>query len=284
MSNVPVVWVFVGAALLLAVGIAIGVATQRRKQLEAKKYAARLVELDALRDRYVAITSHEIRGPLTAIIAGIDAIRRSPNQLEEPQRVRLLDMIAEQGRQLSRLVDDLMISSELEANELAIQPEPTDLEQAVDRALEAAATRRRAHQLEVFIEPLRCDIDGFRVSQMMRNLIENAYKYTPDKTTIRVSGRSVEGGIELEVADQGPGIPVEQRDKLFEAFSRMRETAAGKQGVGLGLYVVSQLSAAMDAQLDLTSSTRGTTFTIRIPCRYEQIPHRRMGIISQEEA
>lgn len=276
-------WAIIAAVSLLAVGGAIGVVSQRRQRLAAKRQTARLVELDRLRDRYVAITSHEIRGPLTAMIAAVETIKRNPAKLDDQTRNRLLEMISEQGRQLGRLVDDLMISSELEAGELAIEPEWCELEPAVTRALEAAGTRRRAHQLEVFVEPLRAEIDGFRVSQIIRNLVENAYKYTPDKSTVRVSGRTYPGGVELEVADTGPGIPVEHRDQVFEAFSRMEETRAGKQGVGLGLYVVSQLAAAMDAQLDLTSSTRGTTFTIRVPCRTEPIEHRRMGLITNEE-
>lgn len=269
--------------LLATLGYVVGRASRKRQRLAAEATAARLIELDHLRDRYVAITSHEIRGPLTTIIAGIDTLRRHPEKLNDESRDRLLNMVAQQGRQLSRLVDDLMISSEVEAGQLVVEPEMTDLDEAVQRALEAAGTRRRSHQLEVFVEPLRCEIDGFRVSQMLRNLIENAYKYTPDRTNVKVSGRATEDGIELEVVDDGPGIPEEKRGILFEAFSRLRETAAGTEGVGLGLYVVSQLTAAMDARLDVASSSRGTTFTIRIPCRVEPIAQLRMGIISSEE-
>lgn len=242
-----------------------------------------MVELDVLRDNLIAITSHEIRGPLTAMITGAETIRKRGDKLSEAEHDRLIHMITQQGSQLARLVDDLMLSSELEAGGLAIKPELCPLESSVQRALEGASTKRRAHQLEVFVEPLLCEVDAYRISQMLRNLIENAFKYTPDRTRVSVAARRVDGGVELEVTDDGPGIPAEKRDQLFEAFSRMEETAAGKEGVGLGLYVVSQLATAMDARIDLSSSSRGTTFTIRIPCRTEPIEHRRMGIISSQE-
>ncbi|HWL65632.1 MAG TPA: ATP-binding protein [Actinomycetota bacterium] len=264
------------------VGSAVQIWVEKQRFLE--RQTAQLIEHDRLRDRNVAITSHEIRSPLTAVIAATDVLKRKGDEIEPAKRDRLLEIMSQQGRQLARLVDDLMISSELQAGELLITIEMSDLESAVQRGLEGAAPKRRAHQLEVFVDPIRCEIDEYRVAQILRNLIENAYKYTPDRSRVTVSGHATDEGIELEVADDGPGIPLEKRDLLFEAFRRMEETSAGKEGVGLGLFVVSQLAAAMDALIDLASSTRGTTFTIRIPCRVETIEHRRMGVISGENA
>jgi K+-sensing histidine kinase KdpD len=77
----------------------------------------------------------------------------------------------------------------------------------------------------------------------------------------------MQGGIGLLIADDGPGIPAERRDQLFEAFSRIEETASGQDGVGLGLFVVSHLVSAMDGRIDLTASSKGTGFNIYIPCK-----------------
>ena len=280
-------WVsfFIGLSISVVLGLVVWwtvARSARRDRLTWERRAQRFVELDGLRERLIAITSHEIRGPLTAMIAAAEAMRRRGEHLSVDERSRLLELISQQGNQLARLAEDLMLSSEVEVG-LTIHPEMVELEQAVQRALEAAATKRRDHQLEVFVEPLRCEIDGYRVSQMLRNLVENAFKYTPDRTRVAVAGRAVDGGLELEVANEGPGIAQDHREQLFEAFSRMEETSAGKEGVGLGLYVVSQLAAAMNGRLDLSSSSRGTTFTIRIPCRTEPIEHRRMGLITNEE-
>jgi two-component system sensor histidine kinase KdpD len=118
---------------------------------------------------------------------------------------------------------------------------------------------------------------------VIRNLVENAYKYTPDRTRVAVTAKAVDGGLLLEVADDGEGIPPGKRDELFEAFSRIEETAAGQEGVGLGLYVVSQLVAAMDGRIDLASSSRGTSFSISIPCKHMGLEQQHIGLVKDED-
>lgn len=245
--------------------------------------STQLTELDRLKDRYLAVTTHEIRGPLTAIMTGIDTIRTRRARLSEERQDEMLNMVSQQSRQLARLVDDLMLSSELQGRSLALQLEWLELEAVIDQALEAADAKRRAHLLEVFVEPVRCEIDGHRVVQITRNLVENAYKYTPDRTRVAVTARATADGILVEVMDDGPGIPTEKRDQLFEAFSRIHETAAGREGVGLGLYVVSQLVAVMDGRLDLASSSKGTTFSIYIPCNRQPSGKPQMGLVTVED-
>ena len=258
-------------------------ANQWRTQTEAFEHQSlKLAEVDRLKDRFLAITSHEIRGPLTAIIAGVDTLRKRAERLTPEQHDRLLEMIALQSNQLARLVDDLSITSQIQSGQLALQTEPADLEQTITGALQAAASKRRHHQLEVFIEPVRAEMDASRVGQIVRNLVENAYKYTPDRTRVSVSAKAIGRGIEIKIVDDGPGIPAGKRDMLFEAFSRIEETAAGQEGVGLGLYVVSQLVAAMDGRIDLQSSTRGTTFTITIPCDAGPAGEARLGLVASD--
>lgn len=254
------------------------------RRLEYERQATRLVELDRLKDRYIAVTSHEIRGPLSAMIAAIDTVRSRWEQLDPERREHLLEMVQLQGRELDRLVQDLFISAEVQAGGLQLQPEWVELESTIKRATEAAAGKRRAHLLEMFVDPLRAEIDPYRVTQIVRNLVENAYKYTYDRTKVVVSARGVDDGLQLEVSDNGDGIPSEKRDQLFEAFSRIEETAAGQEGVGLGLYVVSQLVAAMNGRIDLESSSRGTTFTIYLPCNTIPLDRPQIGLVSGDEA
>ena len=275
----------VGMSVLIA-GIAGSMANQWRAQSVAlERQSIKLAEVDQLKDRFLAITSHEIRGPLTAIIAGVDTVRKRYQSLTPEQHDRLLEMVASQGHQLARLVDDLQITSQIQSNQLALHPHWTDLERTIDQALEAAASKRRHHQLEVFVEPMECQVDASRIGQIVRNLVENAYKYTPDRTRVSVTAKRISGGIEIEVTDHGTGIPAEKRDKLFEAFTRIEETTAGQEGVGLGLYVVSQLVAAMKGRIDIASSARGTSFTIAIPCetRVMHVEGHRLGLVRDEE-
>ena len=246
-----------------------------------KAQSHKLAEVDRLKDRFLAITSHEIRGPLTAIITGVDTVWRRANRLNDDQRKRLLEMVSGQAHHLARLVEDLMVTSHMQAGKLSLQADWTELEGAVRKALESAASKRRAHRLEVFIEPLRVCVDASRIDQVIRNLVENAYKYTPDKTRVAVTAKRTGDGISIEIADNGQGIPSRQRSALFEAFSRIEETSTGQEGVGLGLFVVSQIVAAMDGHIDLVSSSRGTTFTISIPCETQPLAERHLGLVGE---
>jgi signal transduction histidine kinase len=280
--DVPTYVFVVGLSTLLA-GVAGSMAENWHQQAVAfERQSLRLAEVDRLKDRFLAVTSHEIRGPLTAIITGVETVRRRGDRLTAEQNERLLEMVSQQGHQLARLVDDLLITSQLQTGQLELHRGWAELEATIDQALEAAASKRRAHQLEVFIEPLRCEIDASRIGQIVRNLVENAYKYTPDRTRVAVTARAVDQGIVIEVADDGQGIPPEMRDQLFEAFSRIEETAAGQEGVGLGLYVVSQVVAAMEGRIDLASSSRGTTFTIYVPCHHSPAEPPQLGLIRGE--
>lgn len=253
-----------------------------RKNDQFLQQTLKLAEVDQLKDRFLAITSHEIRGPLTAIIAGLETIRKRGERLSPEQREQLFGMMAGQGDQLTRLVDDLLSTSQLQSDTLRLENDWVSIDTVIEQALQGAATKRRSHVLEVFAEPYECRVDASRIAQIVRNLVENAYKYTPEKTRVKVTAKAASGELRLDVSDEGPGIPTEKRDILFDAFSRIEETAAGREGVGLGLYLVSQLVAAMDGEIDLSSSSKGTTFTIRIPCQTRPLKAK-LGLVRDPE-
>jgi signal transduction histidine kinase len=278
-------YVFVVSLSAIIAGVTGSMANQWRAQSRAfEEQSLRLAEVDELKDRFLAITSHEIRGPLTAIIAGVDTVRKRADRMTPEQSDRLLEMVSLQGMQLARLVDDLQITSQVQAGQLALLTQWSEIEPPIRQALEAAASRRRHHQLELFLEPMEAEIDASRVGQIVRNLVENAYKYTHERTRVSVTAKVVDGGLRIEVADEGKGIPADRRSQLFDAFSRIEETAAGQEGVGLGLYVVSQLVTAMKGDIDLASSERGTTFGIYIPCATKRIhTQSHLGLVTQDD-
>jgi signal transduction histidine kinase len=276
-------YIFIAGLAGLFGGIAGSMAESWHTQREAfLQQSLQLAEIDRLKDRFLAVTSHEIRGPLTAVITGVTTVQRRMDRLSVEQRDRLLDMVNTQAHTLARLVDDLTLTSQLQSGQLHLAPEWTDLEPCVHQALEAAASKRQEHQLHVFVEPLTAEVDASRIGQIVRNLVENAYKYTPSRTKVALTARALDNGVVIKVEDNGPGIPAEKRDQLFEAFSRIEETAAGQEGVGLGLYVVSQLVSAMGGRIDLASSSRGTTFSISIPCPTKSAGERHLGLVKSE--
>jgi signal transduction histidine kinase len=275
-------YVFVMCLSFLIAGITGSMAENWHAQREALTVqGVRLAELDRLKDRFLAVTSHEIRGPLTAIIGSLDTVRKRGPRLTPDQREGLLDIAEQQGKHLARLVDDLLITSQLQGGRLALHPHPCDLQETIKGAIDAAAVRRRDHTLEVFVEPVTCVVDAARVSQIVRNLVENAYKYTPKRSRVVVTAGPGRGGLSLKVEDDGPGIPSDKRDELFEAFSRIEETSAGRDGVGLGLFVVGQLVEAMRGHIDVTSSSDGTCFAIHIPCECSEAGAPRLSVVER---
>ncbi|CAN5713650.1 hypothetical protein BH20ACT23_BH20ACT23_23160 [soil metagenome] len=278
-------YVFAVGLMGLMAGTTSVMAENWRVQKDAfEGQALQLAEADRIKDRFLAITSHEFRGPLTAIIMGVDTVSKRRDRLTPEQLDKLLEMVSGQGNQLARLVDDLLITSQLQNHQVNLQPAWCDLQVTIDRAVDAAASKRRAHQLEVFVEPLSCVLDEARVGQVVRNLLENAYKYSPDRTRVAITAKARKEGIVFGIADEGPGLPEDRREELFEAFSRVHETSIGKDGVGLGLYVVSQLVSAMEGRIDLKSSRQGATFTIHLPCEMRPRETRSLGLVAGEEA
>jgi signal transduction histidine kinase len=277
-------YVFVTGVATLVAGVAGTMAENWHRQRAAfLAQSLKLAEVHRLKDRFLAVTSHEIRGPVTAVIAGIDTVLKRGDRLSADQRRRLLEMVSTQGHQLARLVDDLVLTSELQEHQLGLQFDWADLQSTVEGAVDAAAPRRRSHGLEMFVEPMRCVIDQARVAQVVRNLVENAYKYTPERSRVAVTAKSIAGGISIEVTDDGDGIPQDQRNRLFEAFHRGHKGEAGQDGMGLGLYVVNQLVRAMDGRIDLASSSKGTSFTITIPCRTMALGGRHLNVVAGPE-
>lgn len=241
-----------------------------RQSAALEEQGRRLADLDRLKDRFLATTSHELRGPLTAIIGGVDTVLARADRLTPEQHNRMLQMVSNQSHQLSRLVEDLQVTSQAQSHKLSLRVEKADLEATVRQALDAAEAHRRGHHLDLYVEPVDCWIDPARVGQIARNLVENAYKYSPDRSRVSVTAKTNATGIVLTVADRGPGIPEGKRSELFEAFARIEETAQGRTGVGLGLYVVSELVEAMEGRIDLVSSPKGTSFSIHLPCDVER--------------
>jgi signal transduction histidine kinase len=263
--------------LAAAVAVLVGSMTSRFEE----RYGALRDQSIALADveRLLAVTAHEMRGPLTAITGAAHALRLRTDGLPRPERAALLSMVSRQSRHLGMLIEDLLVTAQLRSDGVTLRSEWTELESVVERAVETAAAKRRDHHLEVFIEPLRCKIDASRTAQILHNLIENAYKYTPERSTVWVAAKTLEGELVLEVADDGHGIPAEHDDALFEPFNRIVGATSKTEGIGIGLYVVRRLVEVMGGRIDLTSSSKGTTFTIHLPCEVVSEEPSRLSLV-----
>ncbi|MDQ4085466.1 MAG: HAMP domain-containing histidine kinase [Actinomycetota bacterium] len=238
------------------------------------RYRAQAHELDRahrIRDRLMAVTSHEIRGSLAAIGSTASLLQQQRHRLPPDRVDRMLAATGRQVEHLLVLVDDLLVTGRGDERGLELNPVWGDLESTVTLALSAAERSRRGHHVDISgVEPVWCELDHQRVQQVVRNLVENAFKYSPAGGSVTVGAHRVTTGVVLTVADRGGGIPADQQEELFEPFRR-GHNADSTQGVGLGLYVVSRIVSACAGTVGVDSEPGATRFTVTLPCRAEPV-------------
>lgn len=263
---------FFVVCLLALVGGVTGVLVEvwRRQSAQLRDQAEELDRAHRIRDRLMAVTSHEIRGSLAAIGSTATLLQAQRQRMSDDRVDRMLGATGRQVEHLLVLVDDLLVTGRGDDRGLDLNPVWGDLESTVTLALAAAERSKRRHELDIAaLEPVWCELDHQRVQQVVRNLVENAYKYSPAGTPVTVTaGRSADGVV-LTVSDQGDGIPENQQDELFEPFRR-GHNADTTEGVGLGLYVVSRIVSAAGGTVEVTSRPGDTRFVVTLPCHTEQ--------------
>jgi two-component system OmpR family sensor kinase len=209
---------------------------------------------------FVADASHELRTPLTSVLANLELLVES---LQGPDREVATSALRSTQR-MRRLVGDLLLLARADANHAPAR-EPLDLADIVIEAASELEPASRDHTLELDVQPAPTRGSGDDLQRVATNLIENAMRHTPPGTRITASTRALsEGGAELVVADDGPGIAADVRDTLFQRFVR----GAGDRGgsFGLGLAIVAAVAHAHGGTVEVDQSPHGgARFTVRLP-------------------
>jgi PAS domain S-box-containing protein len=225
-------------------------------------------ELERLQHEFLAMASHELRNPMTVIRGHAQLLRRRESYSE-----RSVDAILVQSEQLQRLVDDLLLASQIEADRLNLALEPTDLVAEVQTAAESTRAVRPSISVEAPDGPLVVLADRQRLRQVLANLLTNAVKYSPEgsKIALRVVGEADRACV--AVVDRGVGIPAEAIPHLFERFYRTEGAARQAQGLGLGLYITRRIVEAHGGRIEVESEPgRGSTFAITLPLSDAPLP------------
>ena len=226
--------------------------------------------------RFTADASHELRTPLTIIDTGLQVLRRHPKQTVASNR-QVLDSISAETRRMARLVDDLLALARVDSGQAQIQLQPTDVAELVTstgRDLDALAVgigSRIKIQSEVDIE---ARVDGDRLRQVLVILVDNALRHGTAGDMIEVRVARVGNELRLEVADQGPGIPTDQRTKVFEPFHRL-DTGRSESGSGLGLSIAQWIVRSHRGTIELMDNNPGLRVRVTIPLGLE--PGNRSG-------
>lgn len=230
----------------------------------------RVRELEGARQDFVANVSHELRTPLSLIKSAaetlIDGAKADPVALE-----RLLAIIDRHADRLTLLIDDLLLLAKLDSGRIALNLQPIAARTAVQQTLEDLAPKasHRAMRLENLLpEGLLVLADPDRLHQVLSNLVDNGIKYGRACGVVSVSGRALDNGrVELCVRDDGPGIPAESRNRVFERFYRVDKARSREQGgTGLGLAIVKHVVLAHGGEVRVESEVgQGSAFYFTMP-------------------
>mgnify|MGYP001218839212 CR=1 FL=1 len=218
--------------------------------------------------QFVADASHELRNPLAAIRGYAELTRHEQAELPS-NTAHALTRIESESDRMSALVEDLLLLARLDSQPtLALQP--TDVTQIVLNAVDDARVAGADHRwgLDLPEEALLAQADPHRLHQVVANLLANARVHTPPGTTVVTSLRREGDQVVIRVNDNGPGVPDEIRDTVFERFTRAeasRVRHAGGSSTGLGLAIVAAVITAHGGTVELSSSPGATTFALRLP-------------------
>ncbi|MGH3090841.1 MAG: sensor histidine kinase, partial [Gaiellaceae bacterium] len=224
----------------------------------------RLAALDRARSEFIANASHELRTPLFSLGGFLELL--ADEDMDETVRQDFLEEMRGQVERLARLATDLLDLSRLDAGQLEVERVPVDLEASArlvaDEFRALAEAQGRNLRLRA-AAPVRAVGDEQRVQQIVRALVENALRHTPPGTAVEVAASSRDGRACVSVRDDGPGVPADDREHVFERFYRAEGGKAS--GSGLGLAIASELASRMEGTIELHSEPGETVFTLLLP-------------------
>jgi len=249
----------------LALEAALAIRNARLYQRE-REQVQQLRTLEQLQRSFISAVSHELRTPLTCIKTSADLLRAATSPAVQTE---LLETIGHHTGRLEALVTDLLESTRLEAGQVTLAPQPTDLRRIVERTVAAIAPlmKQKDQHLETVLpeEPAPAEVDRRRIEQALTNLLANAHKFTPKGGHIRATLERKDGELVVGVSDDGPGIPHEQQAHLFQRFHVIPD-GTGKVGLGLGLYIARQFVELHGGRVWVESEPgRGSTFFVAVP-------------------
>jgi signal transduction histidine kinase len=241
----------------------------QRKVDELESANQRLRDAQEQHQRFIQMVAHEMRGPLNPIINYAQLAKRPT--LDVAKRDEFMDSIVENAQRMNRLVGDLQTATRLSSGQFTLRVEPCDVSQLVsDLVAEFRATvKERAFTLEGLNESIIVAVDGDRVQQAVRNLLDNAVKYSaPDGAIEARVWREREDTL-ISVGDYGAGIPEDQMRRIMEPFIRLETHARDVSGSGLGLFITRGIAEAHGGELLIhnrkEARAQGAIFTLRLP-------------------
>jgi signal transduction histidine kinase len=225
------------------------------------------LELNRQKGEFVAAVSHELRTPLTSILSAVQTVQRLDHRMTPEQRAHVLQLGWSQGKRLHGLIEDLLLVAAADHRQVPCDRQPVDLAALVDeleQELQAVVDNRLVVALAPDARQLLSDQD--KVRRILINLVTNAGKYAPEGP-IELTSHIDERGLVVAVTDHGPGIPEQDRERIFDRFVQLDQSSTRAQGgTGLGLHLSRQLAELLGARLALgAASDGGARFELSFP-------------------
>ncbi|MFN5497457.1 MAG: ATP-binding protein [bacterium] len=241
-----------------------------------------LSESNRLKSEFLANVSHELRTPLNSIIGFAELLdeiaRNDPNA--DPKRVRYIGNILQSGRNLLEMINELLQMAKIEAGRLEVTIGPTSVKDICEGL--AAIMRPQSMQKNIAVQVLveesvtGVESDPGKLQQILYNFVSNAIKFSPDGTRVTIGARRIVNGqgidcVRIEVTDQGPGIPLDMQDTIFEKFRQVDAShTRAHSGTGLGLAICRELAERLGARVSLASVPgSGATFAVEVPVEFK---------------
>ena len=241
-----------------------------RASLDAKARRARLEsEASDLRAALFSAVTHDLKTPLSSVKAAVTSLLDNEAHLDPEDIESLLEMILAETDRLGRLLENVLDLARIEAGALAPRTEPADLAELVGALLQRLRPTMDGRVVDVDIadDLPEVAIDVVQIDQVLTNVVENAFRFCPAGSPIRITAKRLDSVVEVRVSDQGPGIPVAERDRVFDSFYRM-DRGAGRGGSGLGLAIARAIIAAHSGRMQVEETAGGgTTIVFTLPVR-----------------
>lgn len=239
-------------------------------QRELARANAELQRLNDYKDELLGMAAHDLRNPLSANAAFIRFLQDEDPEGVPDYRRTLLDRLRINSEYMLRLVESMLDFAAIQSGRVRLQLEDCAPESIIGSVVETMRILAEARDIEIRLETEtelpRLRLDPVKITQAVQNLVANAVQFTPNGGVIDVRARNVDGGVEIEVEDRGPGIPAEELPELFKPFTRLSTSTVSRQrSVGLGLAITRRLVEAHGGTIDVRSEVgRGSVFVIRL--------------------
>jgi len=254
------------AGLLQSLGNTIAVGLAQSQTQEAGHRAEAIRRSEELKSVMIDALAHDLKTPLTAIEAAADLLHSG--RVSEDQRVDLINVVQQEAQRLRRLMGEAIHLARIEAKRLKLDRQPLPVDAILRGAIDSLAQRALSHPIHLEIAAVAPIVlaDPELITQLIKQLLDNAIKYSPPGKPVTVSASEENGLVTIAVRDEGQGLTEMEQGRVFDKFYRARRDAAAVQGTGMGLAIAREIAEAHGGAIRVESQFgKGSLFTVALP-------------------